>query len=203
MTVTEGKAKEMLEAAKPLMKWMAQNCHPHCTATVDCASVDLAECVANEATDEFLGEPCSVVCPTCGEKDALSVGPSVASCRVCMHSWELPKDRHASDCATHNGPAFKEGPCDCGVDSVSSSTETRGWLIEKNPGDETPLLEGEALGVKDFDGESVFLWGPFSEALRFARKEDAEALARVAGVTGHGLVCAGAVEHLWYAEEPR
>lgn len=202
MILSKEKAKEMLEAAKPLIKWIAENCHPHCTATVDCATVDLAECVANEATDEFLGEAYSVVCPNCGEKTALSVGPSGAACRVCMHSWELPKNRdedlHASDCATHNGPALKEGPCDCGVDPVNASTETLSWLIEKNAGDETPLLEGEALGVKDCDGKPTFLWGPFSEALRFARKEDAEACARAAGVVGPGILFVWAVEHLWY-----
>ena len=119
MTLSKEKTEEMMLAAKPLIKWIAENCHPHCFATVDCASVDLAECVANEATKEFLGDRYAIVCPNCGEKTALSVGPSAAACRVCMHSWELPKnmkeDRHASDCATHNGPALPEGPCDCGV----------------------------------------------------------------------------------------
>lgn len=91
MILAKEKTKELLEAAKPLMKWLAENCHPHCAATVDCASVDLAESVANEATDEFLGEVYSVVCPNCGEKTALGVGPELAACRVCSHSWDLPK----------------------------------------------------------------------------------------------------------------
>lgn len=54
MTVTEEKKAQMLEAAKPLIKWMNENCHPHCTAHVDHCVVELTEGVATNRTDEFL-----------------------------------------------------------------------------------------------------------------------------------------------------
>jgi hypothetical protein len=44
----------MLEAAKPLMAWLAKNCHPHCSAVVDAGSVELTEGTAREVTDEFI-----------------------------------------------------------------------------------------------------------------------------------------------------
>jgi hypothetical protein len=54
MSLTEEQSEEMLEAAKPLMKWLNQNCHPHCTAHVDQDTVELTEAVAKNRTDEFL-----------------------------------------------------------------------------------------------------------------------------------------------------
>jgi hypothetical protein len=45
---------EMLNAAKPLMKWLSDNCHPHCTAHVQQNMVELVESVALEITDEFI-----------------------------------------------------------------------------------------------------------------------------------------------------
>jgi hypothetical protein len=37
MSITEKQRDEMLEAAKPLMKWLAENFHPHTTAIVHAA----------------------------------------------------------------------------------------------------------------------------------------------------------------------
>lgn len=54
MKITEEQAKEMLEAAKPLIKWMSENCHPHCTARVDQNTIELTEGIATNRTDEFL-----------------------------------------------------------------------------------------------------------------------------------------------------
>lgn len=54
MILSKEKITEMLEAAKPLIKWMADNVHIHCTATVDYESVELSESIAREVTDEFL-----------------------------------------------------------------------------------------------------------------------------------------------------
>ena len=53
MILSEAKSKEMLEASKPLMKWMSENCHPHCTAIVDVNSVELVEGIATVRTVEF------------------------------------------------------------------------------------------------------------------------------------------------------
>lgn len=44
----------MLEAAKPLIRWMNENCHPHCEAVVDQMSIRLVEGIASNTTEEFL-----------------------------------------------------------------------------------------------------------------------------------------------------
>lgn len=44
----------MLEAAKPLMKWLNENCHPNCQIQVDINSVSLVEGVAVQVTNEFV-----------------------------------------------------------------------------------------------------------------------------------------------------
>jgi len=54
MIITEKQSQEMLEAAKPLIKWMNENCHPHCTAHVDQMQIELTEGIATNKTDEFL-----------------------------------------------------------------------------------------------------------------------------------------------------
>jgi hypothetical protein len=54
MTITEKQREEMLEAAKPLIKWMNENCHPHCKAIVDQNTIELTEGIATNRTDEFL-----------------------------------------------------------------------------------------------------------------------------------------------------
>jgi hypothetical protein len=54
MTVTKEQSAEMLEAAKPLIKWMNENCHPHTTAIVTAVDIELMEGVACEKTHEFL-----------------------------------------------------------------------------------------------------------------------------------------------------
>ena len=54
MVLTEKQVDEMLDAARPLMKWLSENCHPHCTALVDNVRVELAEVIAANTTGEFL-----------------------------------------------------------------------------------------------------------------------------------------------------
>lgn len=44
----------MLEAAKPLIQWMNENCHPHCTAIVDSTTIELTEGIAMNFTNEFV-----------------------------------------------------------------------------------------------------------------------------------------------------
>lgn len=56
MTITEQQRQEMLEAAKPLIRWLNENCHPHCQARVDQTRVELVEGVGTNATEEFLGD---------------------------------------------------------------------------------------------------------------------------------------------------
>lgn len=54
MIITSQQRDEMLEAAKPLIKWMCENCHPHCTAIVDDTTIELVEGIAIGNTEEFL-----------------------------------------------------------------------------------------------------------------------------------------------------
>jgi hypothetical protein len=54
MTITNEQREEMLEATKPLMKWLADNCHPHCKAIVDSCKIELVEGIATHGTDEFI-----------------------------------------------------------------------------------------------------------------------------------------------------
>jgi hypothetical protein len=54
MTLTPKQQSEMLEAAKPLIKWLNDNCHPHYEATVTTNSVELMEGIAGHKTDEFV-----------------------------------------------------------------------------------------------------------------------------------------------------
>jgi len=54
MVITDEQRQEMLEAAKPLIKWLDDNCHPHCRAIVDQLNIELVEGIAMNETDEFL-----------------------------------------------------------------------------------------------------------------------------------------------------
>ena len=45
MIIKEEQRVAMLEAAKPLIKWMNENCHPHCEAIVDSTGVRLVEVI--------------------------------------------------------------------------------------------------------------------------------------------------------------
>ena len=54
MTLTKEQKAALLEAAKPLMKWMNENCNPHCEAHVDQCAVVLTEGIAVQRTDEFI-----------------------------------------------------------------------------------------------------------------------------------------------------
>ena len=54
MTITEEQHQAMLEAAKPLIKWMNENCHPHCTMHVGQYDIELTEGIAAAHTDMFL-----------------------------------------------------------------------------------------------------------------------------------------------------
>ena len=54
MTLNKEQLAELLEASKPLIKWLNENCHPHCSAMVDCSKVELVEGIATNRTDEFI-----------------------------------------------------------------------------------------------------------------------------------------------------
>ena len=50
MKLTRKELIEMLNAAKPLINWINDNCHPHCRALVDNESVELLEGIAKDIT---------------------------------------------------------------------------------------------------------------------------------------------------------
>ena len=52
--ITKEQQDQMLEAAKPLIRWLNENCNPHCEAHVDQNTVELLEGVATNRTDEYL-----------------------------------------------------------------------------------------------------------------------------------------------------
>lgn len=54
MVITPEQRDEMLNAAKPLMKWIAENGHPHCKVLVGPANIELVEGVATAGTLEFV-----------------------------------------------------------------------------------------------------------------------------------------------------
>lgn len=52
MIITKTQQEAMLEAAKPLMQWIAETCHPHCVAHVEHNNIELLEGVAQSRIDE-------------------------------------------------------------------------------------------------------------------------------------------------------
>lgn len=54
VTLTKEQADELLERAKPLIKWLNDNCHPHCQIEITPSGVSLTEAIACRRTEEFL-----------------------------------------------------------------------------------------------------------------------------------------------------
>jgi hypothetical protein len=54
MTLTKKQLDEMLEKSKPLIKWLNENCNPHCVVTVFSDRATLSEEVATNITKEFI-----------------------------------------------------------------------------------------------------------------------------------------------------
>ena len=46
MILTQEQIDALREAAMPLMQWLNDNCHPHCTAIVDSERIELVEGLA-------------------------------------------------------------------------------------------------------------------------------------------------------------
>ena len=56
MSITDKQRDEMLEAAKPLMKWLAENFNPHMMAIVHAADIELLEGIATSGTLEYVDD---------------------------------------------------------------------------------------------------------------------------------------------------
>mgnify|MGYP001565337026 CR=1 FL=1 len=56
MIMTEKERSEMLEAARPLIKWMNEHCHPHLKAVVDNTTIELLEGIATGRTQDELDQ---------------------------------------------------------------------------------------------------------------------------------------------------
>ena len=51
---TEERSHQLLSAARPLIKWLNENSHPHCAALVTPTSVKLTEDLAKEITYDYV-----------------------------------------------------------------------------------------------------------------------------------------------------
>jgi hypothetical protein len=56
MSITDKQRDEMLEAAKPLMRSLAENFNPHTMAIVHAAHIELLEGVATNGTLEYVDD---------------------------------------------------------------------------------------------------------------------------------------------------
>jgi len=54
MTITQDQLKQLGEAAKPLLEFLAENCHPHCSVIVTGQRVELVEGLASIPTRHIL-----------------------------------------------------------------------------------------------------------------------------------------------------
>ena len=54
MKFDEVQTEEFEAAARPMMEFLAKNCHPHTVALVDCDSAQVLESQATYASDEFV-----------------------------------------------------------------------------------------------------------------------------------------------------
>ena len=54
MKLTKEQTDQMIEAAKPLVKFLCENCHPHVHIVIDSASVELFEGQVRVSIEEFI-----------------------------------------------------------------------------------------------------------------------------------------------------
>ena len=54
MIFTEQQRKEFEEAARPMIEFMNNNCHPHVTVVIDTARAELSEGVCAFVTNDYI-----------------------------------------------------------------------------------------------------------------------------------------------------
>lgn len=54
MRLSEEQVNGFTEAAKPLVKWLNENGHPHTKIVLDCTGAELVEGIASVRIEEFL-----------------------------------------------------------------------------------------------------------------------------------------------------
>ncbi len=54
MILTKEQVNEFEEAAKPLVKWLCENCHPHVSVIVEPSGAELLEGIASVKIEEFI-----------------------------------------------------------------------------------------------------------------------------------------------------
>lgn len=54
MVITKEQQDELLQAAKPLIQWINENCNPHAIVLVTLSSATLIAELATVGTDEFI-----------------------------------------------------------------------------------------------------------------------------------------------------
>lgn len=53
MILSKEQQKEYEKAARPLIKWLNDNCHPHVTVVVDCSHAELSEGIYSFRTENY------------------------------------------------------------------------------------------------------------------------------------------------------
>ena len=54
MVINKKQREAFHKAAKPMIKFLNDNCHPHCHVTIDCGGAELSEGVASIVDDSFI-----------------------------------------------------------------------------------------------------------------------------------------------------
>lgn len=54
MVLTDEQRDQLLEAAKPLIRWINENCHPHVRVLVECDGARVSEDLVSVQTEEFI-----------------------------------------------------------------------------------------------------------------------------------------------------
>lgn len=56
MILTKEQIASFQEAAKPMIKWINDNCSPHTLVNIDCNSAEVLSSAATIHTDEFIND---------------------------------------------------------------------------------------------------------------------------------------------------
>lgn len=75
MILTQEQNQQMLEASRPLMRWMNENCNPYCVVRVDQSTVELTEGIAMNRTNEYLHKS------DCSKHNAPALPVGTCDCR--------------------------------------------------------------------------------------------------------------------------
>ncbi len=86
MRLTKDQVKEFEESARPLIKWLNENGHPHMEVRVNSTHATLKEGILNIRDERYLGAKSPVfVCSTCNDKFMGNPSNEEGQCRLCAN----------------------------------------------------------------------------------------------------------------------